>query len=56
MTTKAYPLAPIAILIFNRPHHLRRMIESLQRCEDFIESPVVVFGDGQRCESDNVAV
>lgn len=40
--------APIALFIFNRPAHTQRVIESLQACKGFAESPVYVFADGPR--------
>jgi hypothetical protein len=40
--------APIALFIYKRPTHTRRMIEHLQRCAGFDESPVYVFADGPR--------
>lgn len=45
-------LAPVALFVFNRPEHLRHTIESLQHCDGFSESPIIVFGDGPRDEHD----
>lgn len=40
--------APIAIFIYNRPEHLRRMLDSLFACDGFSQSSVYVFGDGPK--------
>lgn len=48
--------APIAIFCYRRPDHLRRTLQSLMRCEGFEGSPVFVFGDGPRNESEQAAV
>ncbi len=40
--------APIAIFIYKRPDHLRRMLETLVACEGFDQSQVFVFGDGPK--------
>lgn len=40
--------APIALFIFNRPDHLRRMLTSLSRCVGFDQSPIFVFADGPK--------
>lgn len=42
--------APIAIFIFDRPGHLKAMLATLQRCAQFAESPLYVFGDGPSCD------
>ena len=49
-------LAPVALFIYNRPEHLRRTIESLKLCDGFTDSPVIVFGDGERGVHDVPAV
>lgn len=41
-------LAPIAIFAFNRPDHLRKLIDSLKQNDEFEESLVFVFVDGPR--------
>ncbi len=48
-------LAPIAIFAYNRQRHLKRLIESLQRCDGFERSPIFIFVDGAR-DSDHGAV
>lgn len=40
--------APIALFVYNRPEHTRRTLKALQRCPEFAESPIFVFGDGPR--------
>lgn len=48
--------APVAIFCYRRPEHLRLTLQSLSRCAGFDESPVFVFGDGPRNESERAAV
>ena len=45
-------LSPIAIFAYNRPHHLRRLFDSLTRCPEFVQSNVTVFVDGAKSASD----
>ena len=45
-------LAPIVIFAYRRPNHLRSTLESLMRCDGFAESPVIVYRDGPRSESE----
>lgn len=44
--------APIALFIYKRPEHTRRMIASLATCPEFGDSPVFVFCDGARKAQD----
>lgn len=46
-------LAPIVIFIHRRPNHLRNTLEYLKKCEGYCESPVIVYGDGPRNETEN---
>lgn len=48
--------APIALFIFRRPVHTRRMIEHLKQCEGFEDSPIYVFCEGPRSESEVATV
>lgn len=48
--------APIAIFIYKRPEHLRRMLETLVACEGFDQSQVFVFGDGPKAPEQAPAV
>jgi hypothetical protein len=48
--------APIAIFCYRRPDHLRRTLHSLMQCEGFEASPVFVFADGPRNESEQASV
>lgn len=48
--------APIAIFCYRRPKHLRRTLLSLMQCEGFEGSPIYVFGDGPRNDSEQAAV
>ena len=48
--------APIAVFAYNRADRLRGMIESLCRCDGFDASPVTIFVDGAKRESDQPAV
>jgi len=40
--------APIALFVYNRPEHTRRVLSFLQACEGFGQSPLYVFCDGAR--------
>ncbi len=42
------PLAPIAIFAYNRPDHLKKTIESLQKNTLTSESDLIVFSDGSK--------
>ena len=48
--------APIALFIYNRPHHTRRLIAHLQGCAGFHDSPVYVFADGPKDRRDLPAI
>ncbi len=48
--------APIALFVYKRPEHARRTIESLRRCRGFSESPLWVFADGPKSETDAASV
>ena len=52
MTTRIRVWAPVALFIYKRPEHVRRMISSLQKCVGYAESPVVVFADGPKTEAE----
>jgi hypothetical protein len=47
---------PVAIFAFRRPDHLRRCVESLQRCPEFTDSRIFLFADGARDDGDRTAV
>ena len=40
--------APIVIFIYNRSAELKLMLEMLQNCVGFDQSPIIVFGDGPK--------
>ena len=44
--------APIVIFAYRRPQHLKRMLESLMICEEFADSPVIVYVDGPKSASE----
>lgn len=48
--------APIVIFIYKRADHLDRTLASLQGCEGFAESPVIVYGDGPKTENERASV
>ena len=48
--------APIALFIYKRPDHVRRLIQSLQACVEFSESPVYVFADAAKSSGDSALV
>jgi GNT-I family len=45
-------LAPVAIFAYRRPDHLRNTLDCLTRCEGFRDSPVLVYCDGPRDDSE----
>jgi hypothetical protein len=47
-------LAPIVIFAYNRPEHVKRCLNSLQRNFEFNKSQVYFFLDGPKDKSDNV--
>ena len=44
--------APVVVFAYRRPEHLRNTLASLMRCDGFGESPVIVYCDGARDESE----
>lgn len=48
--------APIVVIAYNRPEHLRNTLTSLSLCDGFHDSPVLVFFDGPRDKRDEGAV
>lgn len=48
--------APVAIFAHRRPEHLNRLINSLHANEPFARSPVFIFCDGPRSESERLGV
>ena len=44
--------APIAIIAFKRPNHLRGMLESLSTNEGFEDSKLYIFIDGPKTDDD----
>lgn len=50
------PLAPVVVFAYRRPDHLRNTLTSLMRCEGFADSPIIVYGDGPRNESEVASV
>lgn len=45
-------LAPVVIFAYRRPDHLRNTLESLMRCEGFAQSPIIVYCDGPRNDTE----
>lgn len=45
-------LAPVVIFAYRRPDHLRNTLASLMRCEGFAKSPIIVYCDGPRSDSE----
>ncbi len=50
------PKAPIAVFVYNRPEHTRKMLLNLQNCEGFDESLLFVFCDGAKNEESQYRV
>ncbi len=48
--------APIAIFVYNRPDHTRRMIEALMKCPEFEKSPLYIFCDGAKKPADQEVI
>jgi hypothetical protein len=44
-------ITPIAIFVYNRPDHTRRLLESLIKCDRLDVCPVLIFCDGPKDES-----
>lgn len=49
-------LAPVALFIYRRPEHTRRLIMSLKRCSGFAGSRIYVFADGPKNRGEADAV
>lgn len=49
-------LAPIIIFVYNRPDHVKKMIENLVQCELASNSDLYIYSDGARSEKDEIAV
>ncbi|MEA3229848.1 MAG: hypothetical protein U9P44_02955, partial [archaeon] len=45
-------LAPIALFVYNRPHHTRKTLESLMANAELSDSPLYVFCDGAKRKKD----
>ena len=45
-------LAPVVIFAYRRPEHLRNTLASLMRCEGFAQSPIIVYCDGPRDDTE----
>lgn len=56
MPNSLSPPAPIAIFVFKRPTHTRRLLESLQANPDFLQSPIYFFADGARNVKEQIDV
>jgi GNT-I family len=48
--------APIAIFVYKRPGHTKRMLESLMQCPEFAASPIYVFSDAAKKTEDEERV
>lgn len=46
-------LAPVVIFIYNRPNHIQRTLNSLKQCKGYIDSPIIIYGDGSKNTSEN---
>ena len=49
-------LAPVVVFAYRRTDHLRNTLASLMRCEGFDQSPVIVYCDGPRDDSEVASV
>ena len=48
--------APIAIFVYNRPDHTKRLIESLLKNPEAANSELFIFSDGPKSEADVPAI
>ncbi len=46
MINKATYYAPIALFVYKRPEHLRKVLDGLLRCNESIHSDLYIFSDG----------
>lgn len=44
--------APVAVFAYRRPAQFQKMLETLQACEGFEQTPIVIFVDGPRGDED----
>ena len=49
-------LAPITLFCYNRPEHLRRTVEALQKNELAAESELIIYSDGPKTDADAAKV
>ena len=49
-------LSPIVLFVYNRPEHLKRTVEALQRNELAAESELVIYSDGPGTDTDAAKV
>jgi len=54
--TRVFEWAPIALFVYKRPEHARRVIMSLRACDGVESSPIHVFADGPKSEAEIPAV
>lgn len=52
MTEKFSPSAPLALFVFRRPDHVRRVVESLKQNAEISETDLFIFSDGARNSED----
>ncbi len=53
---RSMPLAPVAVFVFRRPEHVRRLLASLAENPEAVRCEVRVFADGPRSAADEPAV
>ena len=49
-------LAPVVVFTYNRLSETKRMIETLKKCKESIDTDLIIFSDGPKCEADNRSV
>lgn len=49
-------LAPLALFVFRRPAHTKRVLEALRRCPELPATPLYIFADGARHAGDEESV
>lgn len=56
MTPQENTFAPIALFTFKRPEHTKRVLESLSKNPEFVDSPLFIYCDGARNDAELVQV
>lgn len=47
--------APVLLLLYNRPHHTRRVLDHLMRQPEIVDTPLYILSDGARSDEESRA-